>query len=122
MGFTALRSHFNVKRKAINSKYLTLRSFRLYHAQIVARKNVKNGKNNLELKNKRRMNIINANNNSYLNKPAERWRLIDNIIISIVIEGMIVTGNQHLVVVYRVVVLLVIIPCWKNKSIYRPRN
>jgi hypothetical protein len=46
MAYTALRLHSNVKRKIINSRFLTLKNFILYPVLIVAKKNAKNGKNN----------------------------------------------------------------------------
>jgi hypothetical protein len=104
----ALKSTFNVRRDIMPLRSLILKSFRPCPVLIVAKKNAKNGKNNLSKKNKRRMSIINANNKNYSNKLEEKWKEIE------LEEGMIVTGNlpphspRAVIVVAR---HIVIIPC-----------
>jgi hypothetical protein len=126
MDFIALRSHLSVKRKITPLRFPTLRSFKLYPVLIVAKKNVKNGKNNLDKKNREKMNSINANNKSCLSKPVEKWKVISIANIShLMIEGtgrVIVTGSPPPRLVHRVVVVLVTIVCLKNRSICRPKN
>lgn len=73
MVYSIIRSHLNVREEIIHSKSLIQRNFIHFPVLIVAKKNVKNGKNNLDKKNKERMNIINANKKNFLNKPRERW-------------------------------------------------
>lgn len=115
------RLHFNVKRKPTNLRYPTPKSCKLFHVLIVAKKNVKNGKNNLDKKNKRKMSIIYANSKSYLSRPGERW-------IMIIEEGIIIKDGNPPLVVFRVVVLVhnhkatPITACWKNKLTFRPKN
>lgn len=89
----------------INLRFPTLKSLTLFHVLIVAKKNVKNGKNNLSKKNSERMNIINANSKSCLSKLNVRCKEIINIIMSMgpQEEGKekIIAGIVNLVVVHK---------------------
>ena len=76
---TAIRSLLNVIEEVINLRFHTQRNLIPYHALIVAEKNVKNGKNNLNKKNSERMNIINANNKSYSNKQNVKCKVINKV-------------------------------------------
>ena len=83
MAYTAIKSHLNVREEDTNLEFPTLKSLIPFLVLIVAKKNVKNGKNNSDKKNKERMSIINANKRSCLNKLSVRCKA--TLIITVII-------------------------------------
>lgn len=123
MAYTTLKSLLNVRKEIISLRFPTQRNSRLSLVLIVAKKNVKNIKNCLDKKNRRRMNTINANKENFLNKREERWRERD--IISNNIKGLInrlPPPHRTLVVVMVVVDPLIITQLLKTRLIFRPRK
>jgi hypothetical protein len=140
-----IRLLFNVKEEDINLRFHIPKSLIPYLALIVAKKNVKNGKNNLDKKNKERMNIINANKRSSLNKLKEKCKVIKISLIikagNIMSMGLIEEGKEtkdtEVVVVVvlhtprphilrasirAIIILLITSKCWKNRLIFRPKR
>ena len=121
------RSHSSAKKETTHLKSPTQRSFKHFLVLIVAKKNGKNGKNNLDKKNRERMNSINASSKNYLSKLEEKWKVIEAIINIKVIEaqGLVIVAGilpPRLVIVHRVVVVTVIIVCWKSKLICKLKS
>ena len=131
MGSMRQRSHLNARKRITVSKFLTRRSFILYLALTVKKRNVMNGRNNWNKKKLGETKNINRNKRSYLRRLELRWNkhVVMVIRTSSNIGSSTLPSNPHIVVVphrVRVVfmaeILTIITSPWKKQSTIRLKS